>query len=93
MTEKETEKAIICLLNHFDEFRRQASENKTADFGKPCSKCELWKDCKGDWIPKIGRIRENGQKVNCWKTSPRKPNEKRGKRNVEMVRKKPPYHI
>ena len=38
------------------------TEKETADFGKPCSKCELWKDCKGDWIPKIGSIAKNMNK-------------------------------
>ncbi|MEG1085210.1 MAG: hypothetical protein RSD88_02690 [Anaerovoracaceae bacterium] len=46
----------ICLLNHFDELRRQSSNKEIADFGKPCVNCTFWESCRGQWESKVSNI-------------------------------------
>ena len=64
--EKKTtrEETLWCLWKHFKSFLEQSIEEKTADFGKPCSDCKLWDSCKGDWQSKIGKSKPSGITIN-----------------------------
>ncbi len=52
-----SEEAAYCLWKHLKSFHYQAIERKTADFGKPCSDCKYWSDCRGNWISKVGNTK------------------------------------
>lgn len=58
------EETLWCLWKHFKSFLEQSIEEKTADFGKPCSDCKLWDSCKGDWASKIGKSKPSGITIN-----------------------------
>lgn len=57
--------SLICMLNHLESLRQQSIAEEKANFGKPCSTCELWNDCKGDWFSKIkGPLDITGKFIN-----------------------------
>lgn len=58
------EETLWCLWKHFKSFLEQSIEEKTADFGKPCSDCKLWDGCKGEWASKIGKSKPSGITIN-----------------------------
>lgn len=58
------EETLWCLWKHFKSFLEQSIEEKTADFGKPCSDCKLWDGCKGNWRNKIGESKPSEITIN-----------------------------
>ena len=58
------EETLWCLWKHFKSFLEQSIEEKTADFGKPCSDCKLWDSCKGNWLGKIGKSKPSEITIN-----------------------------
>lgn len=54
---RDTTDSNYCLWKHLKAFYEQCRNEKTADFGEPCSDCRLWENCKGDWIKKIGKTK------------------------------------
>jgi hypothetical protein len=58
------EETLWCLWKHFKSFLEQSIEEKTADFGKPCSDCKLWDSCKGDWRNEIGESKPGEITIN-----------------------------
>ncbi len=61
---RDTTDSNYCLWKHLKAFYEQCRNEKTADFGEPCSDCRLWENCKGDWIKKIGKTKPKDIEIN-----------------------------
>lgn len=43
-------KTIVCAARHYIAAHDSACDTKPVDFGSVCVNCEMWPECKGDWL-------------------------------------------
>ena len=56
VTKEITQEEADCIMNHIQAFKDQCGENRPADWGEPCAKCEHAEKCRFDWLSKMQKV-------------------------------------
>lgn len=75
-----SKESLYCMAKHFTAFLEQYCNDEVAHFGKPCTDCKMYAECKGKWMERILPLLDDvGVSINVQQQEKSKPKSNKSK--------------